>query len=102
MRKILVIVIGLVVVASIAILLTQSTRPVVDLPSPITTLGQATPIIVHVHDPHGIRDLEAFVEQNGTQYRVWGTNQLLPVTDGIWNFTAGVKATPQLEDGSAN
>jgi murein DD-endopeptidase MepM/ murein hydrolase activator NlpD len=100
-RKILVIVIGIAVVASIAILLTQSAAPVVDLPSPITTLGQATPIIVHVHDPHGIRSLEAFVEQNGTQYRVWGTNQLSPVTDGIWNFSAGVKTTPQLKDGSA-
>jgi len=100
-RKILVIVIGLAVVASVAILLTQSAPPVVDLPSPITTLGQATPIIVHVHDPHGIRSVEAFVEQNGVQYRVWGTNQLSPVADGIWNFSAGVKTTPQLKDGSA-
>ena len=101
MRKILITVIAIAVIASIAILLARSAAPVVDLPSPVTTLGQATPIIVHVRDPHGIRSLEAFVEQSGIQYRVWGIAQPSPVTDGIWSFTAGVNTTPQLKDGSA-
>jgi hypothetical protein len=100
-RKILITVIAIAVIASIAILLARSAAPVVDLPSPVTTLGQATPIIVHVRDPHGIRSLEAFVEQSGIQYRVWGIAQPSPVTDGIWSFTAGVNTTPQLKDGSA-
>ena len=71
MRKVFIVVIGIVALSSIAILLTRQAPPVVDLPSPVTALGQATAIAVHVRDPHGVRRLEAFVEQNGIQYRVW-------------------------------
>ena len=86
---------------AIALLLTRSAAPVVDLPSPVTTLGQATPITVHVGDPHGVRTLAAFVEQNGARYRVWEIAQPSRATDGTWNFTAGVKTAPQLKDGKA-
>ena len=72
-----------------------------DLPSPVTTIGQATPITVHVHDPHGVRKLAAFVEQNGAQYRLWEIAQPSRETDGTWNFTAGTSTTPQLQDGKA-
>jgi murein DD-endopeptidase MepM/ murein hydrolase activator NlpD len=100
-RKVFAAVIVLAVLSSIAILLARQAPPVVDLPSPVTTLGQATGITVHVRDPHGVRRLEAFVEQNGVQYRVWENAQPSPVTDGTWNFAAGILTTPQLKDGKA-
>jgi murein DD-endopeptidase MepM/ murein hydrolase activator NlpD len=90
-----------VVLLSIAILLARQAPPVVDLPSPVTALGQATEITVHVRDPHGIRSLAAYVEQNGVQYRVWEATQPLGVTDGTLSFAAGILTTPQLKDGRA-
>lgn len=101
MRKVLVVVIGIAILSSIAILLARSAAPVVDLPSPVTTLGQTTAITVHVRDPHGVRSLAAFVEQNGARYRVWEAAQPSGVTEGTWNFTAGSNTTPQLQDGKA-
>jgi hypothetical protein len=72
-RKVFVAVIAIaVVLLSIAILLARQAPPVVDLPSPVSALGQATAITVHVRDPHGVHRLEAFVEQNGVQYRCGG------------------------------
>jgi murein DD-endopeptidase MepM/ murein hydrolase activator NlpD len=73
----------------------------VDLASPVTSLGQSTPITVHVRDPHGIRRLVALVEQNGASYRVWELAQASRGPDGAWTFTAGTNATPQLQDGKA-
>ncbi len=67
----------------------------------MTTLGQATSIAVRVRDPHGLRRLAAFVEQNGVRYGVWEAGQLSGATDGTWNFTAGVTSAPQLQDGKA-
>jgi hypothetical protein len=101
MRKVFIVVIGIVALSSIAILLTRQAPPVVDLPSPVTALGQATAIAVHVRDPHGVRRLEAFVEQNGIQYRVWENAPTSRWTDDTWSFVAGTNATPQLKDGTA-
>ena len=101
MRKVLVVIIALVILVPIALLLVSSAAPVVDLASPVTTIGQATPITVHVHVPHGVRSVAAFAEQNGARYRLWETAQASRATDGVWNFTAGTNATPQLKDGKA-
>ena len=92
---------ALAVLLPIALLLARSATPVVDLPSPVPSLGQATPITVRVRDPHGIRKLAAFVEQNSARYRVWETAQPSGLADSSWNFTVGVKTTPQLRDGKA-
>ena len=101
MRKVLLVILILVVLVPVVFLVARSTTPVVDVPSPISTIGQATPITVHVRDPRGVRRLEASVEQNGVRYPVWQADQPSRVTDGTWNFTAGVKSTPQLKDGNA-
>jgi murein DD-endopeptidase MepM/ murein hydrolase activator NlpD len=79
----------------------RSATPVVELSSAVTTLGQATPITVHVRDPRGIRSVQAFVEQNGARYEVFATNQPSKSSDNTWNFTAGVKNIPQLQAGNA-
>jgi len=73
----------------------------VDLSPPINTLGQTTPISVHIRDPRGIRSGVAYIEQNGAQYRVWQLERPSKLPDSTWNVTAGVSATPQLKDGQA-
>jgi murein DD-endopeptidase MepM/ murein hydrolase activator NlpD len=73
----------------------------VDLPFPANTLGQTTPISIHIRDPRGIRRGAAYVEQNGVQYRVWELAGPSNSPEGTWNFTAGVSTTPKLQDGQA-
>ncbi len=94
-------VLALLILVPILIVSARSATPVVDLPASITTLGQATPVSVQVHDPRGIRKIAATVEQNGVSYPVGATTQPSTASDSKWSFTAGVKSTPQLKDGAA-
>jgi murein DD-endopeptidase MepM/ murein hydrolase activator NlpD len=94
-------VVAIAVLLPIAILLARSATPLLDLPFPVTSLGQATPITVHVSDPRGVRRLAAFVEQNGVRYPIWENMQPSNAADAKWSFTAGTKTTPQLRDGTA-
>ena len=100
MKKLLV-VIALVVLLPLAFLVARSATPLVELPPTVAYLGQATPITVHVRDPRGIRSVHAFVEQNGARHQVFAMAQPSNSTDSTWNFTAGVKTTPQLQAGNA-
>jgi murein DD-endopeptidase MepM/ murein hydrolase activator NlpD len=100
-RKAIVAVIALAVLLPIAILLVRSATPILDLPLPVASIGQATPITVHVRDPRGVRKASAFVEQNGAQFQVWELAQPSRDPDSTWSFVVGVKTTPQLRDGSA-
>jgi murein DD-endopeptidase MepM/ murein hydrolase activator NlpD len=97
----LIAVIAIAVIVPIAFLLARSATPLVDMPVPVSSLGQATPIAVHVRDPRGVRKVTAFVEQNGARFSVWEMAQPSSAPDGRWNFVAGVKTTPQLRDGKA-
>ncbi len=99
-RKLLLAVLVIVALA-IGLVLFRAATPAVDLPNAPTVLGQATPVTVHVRDEHGVRKATAFVEQNGTLYRVWEMNQASNAPESTWNFTAGIKTTPQLRDGKA-
>jgi murein DD-endopeptidase MepM/ murein hydrolase activator NlpD len=99
-RKVIVVVIALVVLL-LVFSVARSATPVVDLPSAVASLGQATPITVHVRDPRGIRSVRAFVEQNGARYQVFEVTQPSNSPDTTWNFTAGVKTTSQLQAGKA-
>jgi murein DD-endopeptidase MepM/ murein hydrolase activator NlpD len=76
-------------------------KPSVDIPTSLTTVGQATPVTVHVHDTHGVSKLTATLEQNGTQYQVWQTSDGAKGPDSTFSFNMGVKTTPQLRDGPA-
>ena len=91
----------LAIVLPIGFVVMRSATPVVNLASPVTVLGQATPINVHVSDRNGIRGLTASVEQGGASYPVWQLAQPSTEADSTWKFTAGVKAAPQLKDGKA-
>ena len=100
MKKLILVVIALVVLL-LVFLVARSATPVVELPSAVTSIGQATPITVHIRDPRGIRSVRAFVEQNGSRYQVFEMAQPSKSSDSSWNFTAGVKTTPQLQAGNA-
>jgi hypothetical protein len=71
------------------------------VPSP-TTIVQATPIAVHVHDTHGVSKFTATLAQNGAQYQVWQAPAVSKNADTTFNFEVGVKTTPQLQDGPAH
>jgi murein DD-endopeptidase MepM/ murein hydrolase activator NlpD len=82
--------------------LTGCGKPSLDVvPSP-TTIGQATPIAVHVHDTHGVSKLTATLAQNGAQYQAWQAPAVSKNADTTFNFEVGVKTTPQLHDGPAH
>ena len=90
-----------IAIVAIVVVLLRSATPTIDLPNPTAFLGQATPVTVHVHDAHGVRKAAAFVEQNGARFQVWAMSQAANTPDSTWNFTAGIKSTPQLRDGKA-
>ena len=101
MRKALLVVLLLVILVPIVVIVVRSATPEIDLASTITSIGQATPISVHVHDKLGVRRVEARIAQNGAQYPVWEMAQETKAADSTWQFTAGAKTTPQLRDGKA-
>ena len=101
MRKALLVILALVIVVPIVIVVARSATPVISLTSQISIIGQATPIGVHVSDPRGVRRVSATVEQNGASYEVWQMAKAAKTKDATWDFTAGVKTTPQLKDGKA-
>ncbi len=76
-------------------------KPSLDVAPPLTTLGQATAVAVHVHDTHGVSKLTASLAQNGAQYQAWQTTTASKSADTTFNFNVGAKTTPQLRDGSA-
>jgi hypothetical protein len=69
-RKLIVVIIALVVLL-LVFFVARSATPAVELPPAVVSLGQATPIIVQVRDPRGVRKLQAFVEQNGARYQIF-------------------------------
>jgi murein DD-endopeptidase MepM/ murein hydrolase activator NlpD len=99
-RKVLLLLI-VIVISVIAFVFFRSATPLVELPNSPASLGQATPITVHVHDAHGVRRATAMIEQNGARFQVWDMNQATKAPDNTWNFTAGIRTTPQLRDGKA-
>lgn len=101
MRKVIIFLVPVVVVVLVVVAVVRSIPPTVNLVSPVTVLGPATPISVHVRDRHGVRKVAAFVVQNGARYQVWEQLQPSALMDSTLSFTAGAKTTPQLKDGKA-
>jgi murein DD-endopeptidase MepM/ murein hydrolase activator NlpD len=100
-RKLIVVVIAIAALLTIVLTIARSATPVLDIPASVTFLGQATPITVHVHDPRGVRSVTASVEQNGAKYRIWDALKPSSAADNSYTFSAGVKTTPQLQNGKA-
>ncbi|MGZ4818273.1 MAG: M23 family metallopeptidase [Terriglobales bacterium] len=90
------------------LLVVLSATPVVSLPASTASIGQATPLIIQVSAPHGVRRMAAFVEQNGVRYPIGEISQPARrlrwqrhVPDLTWNVIAGTRTAPQLKDGPA-
>ena len=101
MKKVVGLVIVLLVVVPLAVFAARSATPVVELPPSLTAIGQATPISVRVTDPHGVRSLHVYVEQNGNRYQAFEATQPSKSPEATLTFTAGIKSTPQLQAGKA-
>jgi murein DD-endopeptidase MepM/ murein hydrolase activator NlpD len=91
-----------ILLSPLCLLLTGCGKPAIDVPEPVTSIGQATPIAVHVHDSHGVSKLTAALAQNGAQYPAWQSSAVSKDADTTFNFEVGVKSTPQLHDGPAH
>ena len=100
MKKLL-LVVAAVVVLLVVYVVVRSATPVVEIPSSLASVGQATPVTVQVRDPHGVRSVQAVVEQNGNRYPVFSSTQPLTSGESTVIFMAGVKSTPQLQAGKA-
>jgi hypothetical protein len=76
--------------------------------NPVQTIGPSTPVTVRVANPHGVRRLSAYLEQNGAHYPLF--EQTAPATRLLWSrhaparaitFEAGKTKAPQLTEGKA-
>jgi murein DD-endopeptidase MepM/ murein hydrolase activator NlpD len=83
------------------LLVTGCSKPTIELSSTGSTLGQATPVSVHVHASRGVKSVTATIEQNGQRYPAWQMNESSSTRDTSFNFMAGTKSAPQLQDGPA-
>ncbi len=100
MRKLLLLIVVVIIVLPVA-LFVRSTTPVLDVPPYVTTLGQSTPIVVHVVNKRGVRKLTAAIEQNGARYEVWQLPAPSSKAEEEFKFNAGTTTTPQIKDGKA-
>jgi murein DD-endopeptidase MepM/ murein hydrolase activator NlpD len=99
--KKLLLVVAAIIVLLVVFVVVRSATPVVEIPSSLASVGQATPVTVQVRDPHGVRSVQAVVEQNGNRYPVFSSTQPLTSGESTVIFMAGVKSTPQLQAGKA-
>ncbi|HEV3331547.1 MAG TPA: peptidoglycan DD-metalloendopeptidase family protein [Bryobacteraceae bacterium] len=106
--KVIIIVIVLVVVAAIAVPLLLSSHTELGMSPAVTSVGVSTPVTVHLTNPHGVRHVSAYLEQNGVQFPVYEQNA--PARRLFWKsheppanvtFEAGKKNAPNLKDGKA-
>lgn len=100
-RKILFLLIVLGVAGWFAFPVLFAKKPAIEVSPAVTTIGQATPLTLQVRDRYGVRKVSAAIEQNGARYRAWELSQPSQSPENTWNFEAGAKTAPQLQDGKA-
>lgn len=97
----------LAVVATISLLVMSSNTGLSVTPA-VKTIGISTPVTVRLANPHGVRALNAYVEQNGARYPVY--HEARPSTRVFWSrsqpprsvtFEAGKSRAPNLKEGRA-
>jgi len=109
MKKLVLIIPVLIVVAIPLLLLMLSATPVVKMDPPVKVVGMETPVRVQVQGSHGFRAVTAYLEQAGQRHKVYELSQ--PATRIFFlrkhvpprevAFTAGKKQVPALQDGKA-
>ena len=106
--KILAALIAVVVVLAVAGLLILSESTEVTVSPPVKTVGLATPVTVHLSNPHGVRHVAAYLEQSGARTAVF--DKTSPSRRFIWSrhepaqtvtFEAGKNRAPNLKEGKA-
>jgi murein DD-endopeptidase MepM/ murein hydrolase activator NlpD len=100
-KKVVALIVALLIIVPLAVFAARSATPVIDIPPSLTSLGQATPVRLDVRDPHGVRRVHAYLEQNGARYQIFEITQPSKSPNPTVTFTAGVKTTPQLQAGKA-
>lgn len=99
----------IIVVAPLAALLILSSHSTLAFEPEPKAIGVETPVTIHVINPHGVRRVRAFVEQNGANFAVF--DRTMPGRRfTFWrshlppqeiHFTAGSKQAPGLKEGKA-
>jgi hypothetical protein len=106
--RIAAVVVVLLAVVALASLVGFSDHTTLAINPEVTVVGTATPVSVQVTNPHGVRRLAAFLEQNGSRTQVFA--QDWPAAHFLWKrheptravtFEAGKNKAPQLKDGKA-
>jgi murein DD-endopeptidase MepM/ murein hydrolase activator NlpD len=107
-KRLLLVILLVVLIAPPLLLLLLSATPQVQLDPTLSAIGTATPVKIRITDPHGVRHISAWVEQNGSRYQVY--DQARPATRLFFfkhrqpedtAFEAGTKNAPALKDGKA-
>jgi murein DD-endopeptidase MepM/ murein hydrolase activator NlpD len=92
----------------IATLFITSGHSSLTLTHTVKSIGAGTPVSVQITNPHGVRRVNAYLEQNGAQYAVF--EQTAPATRLWWKkdeaprtltFEAGKNKAPNLKEGKA-
>ena len=96
------------IVAAFGCLFALSGHSDLSIDPPVTAVGLATPVTVKIVNPHGVRAVSAYVEQDGARYTVF--EQKNPSTRFFWHrheppvsytFVAGKDKAPSLKEGKA-
>src|SRR5579864_5826174 len=108
-KGLIVVAIILVVVVAPLFLFLTSSHSTLAFSSPPNAIGAATPVTVHISNPHGVRWIVARIEQNGASKMLTESRQHprritfwrlhLPPQD--FKFTAGKNQDPDLKEGKA-
>ena len=76
-------------------------EPQLRLTKPVTAIGNDTPVSVQADDSHGIKAVQAFVEQNGQRQTVFDDKTVSKQPSRTVNFQAGKKQASFLKEGPA-
>lgn len=105
--KFIVALVALVVIVVIALMMLSSGTTLALTPA-IQMIGASTPVTVELSNPHGVRHVSAYLEQNGAQFPVFEQNA--PAHRLFWrrhqpaqrvSFQVGKKQAPSLKEGKA-
>ncbi len=106
--KAIVIILVLALFGAVALFFISAETPAVTVTPAVKTIGISTPVTVHIADPHGVRRLDAYLEQNGARYPLH--SETAPPTRLFWKrhepartvtFEAGKNKAPNLKEGKA-
>jgi hypothetical protein len=97
----------LVLVVAVVAMLAMSAHTQLDV-SPVTVIGVDTPVTVRLANPHGVRSVDAWLEQEGKRYPLFEEKD--PSRRLLWKrheaarrvtFEAGKNKAPDLKEGKA-